>query len=160
MHAESFDPVEFFRAIHCSGARALLIGGQAMRALGLDMETKDYDFWLHRDDVALLNAALEPLDLIPDRAPEEIKGFYRLEGDEIVDVWVARSIPTVDGSRVSFDDLWSRRQQVEVSGAIVNLPTIEDLILTKRFGNRPKDAQDIHLLQALLRVQAERKEKP
>ncbi len=34
------------------------------------------------------------------------------------------------------------------------LPTLDDLILTKRFGGRPKDLEDIRLLEAL------RKEEP
>jgi hypothetical protein len=152
MEGSAFEEVEFFRAIAASGARALLIGRQALIALGLPVLTRDYDYWLHIDDAALLNAAVKPFELRPNRTPEEARkhGRYVLENDENVDVLVARSVPTVDGVRVSFDDVWERRQTVEVAdGVHVHLPSVEDLILTKRFGARPKDAEDIRMLEAM-----------
>jgi hypothetical protein len=51
---------------------------------------------------------------------------------------------------VSFDDLWVRRQAVGLAPDVdVQIPAIEDLILTKRFANRPKDLEDIRLLRIL-----------
>jgi hypothetical protein len=38
--------VSFFRELHRSGARALLIGRRALVLLGLPVLTADYDFWL------------------------------------------------------------------------------------------------------------------
>ncbi|MFO0588375.1 MAG: hypothetical protein U0441_12575 [Polyangiaceae bacterium] len=152
MEGSAFEELEFFRAIAASGARALLIGRQALIALGLPVLTRDYDYWVHIDDAALLNAAVRPFDLRPNRTPEEARahGRYVLQNDEMVDVLVARSVPTVDGVRVLFDEVWERRQAVEVAdGVAIQLPSIEDLILTKRFGARPKDAEDIRLLQTV-----------
>lgn len=152
MEGSAFEEVAFFRAIAASGARALLIGRQALIALGLPVLTRDYDYWVHIDDAGLLNAAVRPFDLRPSRTPEEARthGRYMLQNDETVDVLVARSVPTVDGVRVSFDDVWERRQQVVVAdGVRIQLPSVEDLILTKRFGARPKDAEDIRLLEAV-----------
>lgn len=59
---------------------------------------------------------------MPTRSPEEAgrAGRYVLENDEHVDVLVARSVPIVD-----------------------------DLILTKQIQPRPKDLEDIRLLNAL-----------
>ena len=34
-------------------------------------------------------------------------------------------------------------------GRSLAVPTLDDLILTKRFGGRPKDLEDIRLLEAL-----------
>ena len=51
-----FDPRDFFASIEQSGARALLIGRQALIALGLPLVTADYDFWIHVDDIALVSA--------------------------------------------------------------------------------------------------------
>jgi len=152
-----FDEAELFRAIVASGARALLIGRRALIALGIPVLTADYDFWLHIDDIAAFNAAVEPLGLLPSRSPDEARGRgrYVLENDERVDVLVARTVPTVDGVRVSFEDVWARRQSLEVaSGVALAVPALDDLILTKRFGGRPKDLEDIRLLEAL------RKEEP
>jgi hypothetical protein len=107
-----FDEAEFFRAVHESGARALLIERRALVALGIPVLTADYDFWIHVDDIALFYAAVEPMDLWPTRTPEEARsrGRYVPENDERVDVLVARSAPTTDGVRVAFDEPWERRR--------------------------------------------------
>jgi hypothetical protein len=151
-----FDEAELFRAIAVSGARALLIGRRALIALGIPVLTADYDFWLHIDDIAAFNAAVEPQSLLPSRAPEEARarGRYVLENAERIDVLVARAVPTVDGVRVSFEDVWTRRQALDVApGIALAVPALDDLILTKRFGGRPKDLEDIRLLEALRKEQ-------
>ena len=156
MQASEFDETEFFRAIARSGARALLIGRRALVALGLPVLTADYDFWLHIDDIQAFNAAVEAQGLASSRTPEEARGRgrYVLENDERVDVLVARSVPTVDGVRVAFDDVWARRREMELAaGATIAIPGLDDLILTKRFGGRPKDLEDIRLLEALRKEQ-------
>jgi hypothetical protein len=147
-----WDEIELFRAIERSGARAVMIGRQALVALGLPVVTGDYDFWVHIDDMDRLNAGLASLGLVPTRAPEEARrtGRYVLEGDERVDVLVAREVPTVDGLRVAFDDVWARRRAQTITDEVrVWLPSLEDLIATKRFAARPKDLEDIRLLEVL-----------
>jgi hypothetical protein len=152
MQGTEFDEADFFRAIAASGARALLIGRRALVALGIPVLTADYDFWIHIDDIAAFNAAIETQGLHPSRTPEEARGRgrYVLENDERVDVLVARSVPTVDGVRVAFEEVWSRRRTLEVAAGVgVAVPELDDLILTKRFAGRPKDLEDIRLLEAL-----------
>jgi hypothetical protein len=154
MRGSEFDENEFFRRIAMSGARALLIGRQALIALGIPVSTRDYDYWIHIDDIAIFNESISSLGFAANRSPEEarIHGRYVLENDERVDVLVARVVPAIGGPRVAFDDVWPRRRALEVApGIAVQLPTVDDLILTKRFGARPKDAEDIRLLQELLR---------
>ena len=157
MQGSEFDEAEFFRAIAASGARALLIGRRALVALGIPVLTADYDFWLHIEDIAAFNAAMEPQGLFPTRTLEEARnrGRYVLENDERVDVLVARLVPTADGVRVAFDDVWTRRRALEIApGIAVAVPALDDLILTKRFGGRPKDLEDIRLLEALRKEEA------
>ena len=154
MEGTDFDEAEFFGAIARSGARALLIGRRALIVLGMPLLTADYDFWLHADDASLLNAAAEPFGLVPTRTPEEArsKGRYALENDEHVDVLVARSVSTTDGKEVEFDGVWTRRQTIQATPAVpIAIPCIDDLILTKRFGGRQKDLEDIRLLEAYRR---------
>jgi hypothetical protein len=156
VQVSNFDEAEFFRSIVGSGARALLIGRRALVALGLPVLTADYDFWLHIDDITAFNAAVERQGLSASRTPDEARGRgrYVLENDERVDVLVARSVPTVDGVRVAFDDVWTRRRGIEVApGVTIAVPALDDLILTKRFGGRPKDLEDIRLLEALRKEQ-------
>jgi hypothetical protein len=161
MEGTRFDEVEFFRAIERSGARTLLVGRRALIALGLPVLTADYDLWVHVDDIPALNEALKDLDLHPTLSPQEARaaGRYVLENDEHVDVLVARGVSTVDGIMVTFDDLWLRRLSLEVGrDARIAIPTIDDLILTKRFRRRAKDAEDIRLLE-ILREEEEKEEK-
>ena len=152
MQGSEFDEADFFRAVAESGARALLIGRRALIALGLPVLTVDYDFWIHVDDAARFNAAAEPFGLLPTHTPDEARarGRYVLQNDERVDVLVARSVPTVDGVRVAFDDLWNRRRLLAAGERVsIAVPELDDLILTKRFGGRPKDLEDIRLLESL-----------
>ena len=152
MRSAEFDELAFFRSIHQSGARALLIGRRALVLLGLPVLTADYDFWISIDDIEAFNSAAARSELTPslDRDTARQRGRYVLENDEHVDVMVARSVPTVDGLSVAFDDVWSRRHTIALApDAVVCLPDIDDLILTKRFANRPKDVEDIRLLNVL-----------
>lgn len=148
----AFDEDLFFRAIARSDVRALLIGRRALIALGLPLNTRDYDFWVHIDDTQRFNELAEPFDLFPNRSPEEARkvGRYVLEGDEHVDVLISREVPTVDGERVSFEALWSNREPIEVAPhVLIHRPSLDGLILTKRFANRPKDAEDLRMLAVL-----------
>lgn len=114
--------------------------------------TVDYDFWLHRDDISAFNDAVAPFGLVPNRDASSALsvGRYVLENSERVDVLVAREVPTVDGERVRFDDVWARRVVLDLGYQLgIALPCLDDLILTKRFGARPKDAEDIRMLLAL-----------
>ena len=152
MEQTHFEETEFFAAIAASAARALLIGRRALIALGLPLLTRDYDFWIHADDISLFNVALSRLDLLPNHSPDEarLRGRYVLENDERVDVIVARVVYTVDKIKVAFDDVWARRRLIEVQSSVqASIPSLDDLILTKRFGARPKDAEDIRMLEAL-----------
>lgn len=81
------------------------------------MSTADYDFRIHRDDIAAFNEILARFERTPDRSPHDaqLHGRYVLANDEKVDVVVAR----------------------------------DDLIRTKRFAARPKDLEDIRLLEIL-----------
>lgn len=152
MQGAPVDRAALFAAVERSGVRALLIGRQALIALGLPVNTGDFDFWIDADGIESFNAALEPLDLHPTREPAEARarGRYVLENDERVDVIVARTVSTIDGEQVSFESLWQRRTEIDIgNGTKAVLPAIDDLIRTKRFAARPKDAEDIRLLEVL-----------
>ncbi len=155
MQATAFDEIAFFRAIATSEARALLIGRRAMIALGMPVMTADYDFWLAAEDIERFNGALRPFEMVPTRTPEDARahGRYVLENDEHVDIMVARAASTVDGALVRFDDVWARHVRPTIAeGVTVAMPCLDDLILTKRFGGRPRDADDIRWLERLREV--------
>jgi hypothetical protein len=151
MQPSRFDELAFFRELHHSGARALLIGRRALVLLGLPVLTADYDFWIGADDIATFNAVAERFELRPTRTPDEARraGRYVLENDEHVDVLVARALPTAGGQTIEFEAMWSRRQFVPLHDVQVTVPSIDDLILTKQVSARPKDVEDIRLLRIL-----------
>ena len=154
VQASPFEETAFYASIARSPARALLIGRRAMAALGTPMGTYDYDFWLHPDDIETFNEAVAQFDLVPNRTAEAARsvGRYVLENSERVDVLVARQVSTVDGTPVRFDELYARAHRFEVAaGAIIAVPTVSDLISTKRFAVRAKDLEDLRLLEALRR---------
>lgn len=154
MDGEDFDESALFRALAGSGARVLLIGRRALIALGLPLLTADYDLWIHIEDIELLNGAVEPLGFVPSRPPAAARsaGRYVLEDGEHVDVLVARAATTQDGVRVTFDDVWSRRDELSYDAAVkLAIPSIDDLILTKRWSMRDKDVADVRMLEALKR---------
>ncbi|MBN1773383.1 MAG: hypothetical protein JXB32_19130 [Deltaproteobacteria bacterium] len=154
MEGPAFDEGDLFRAIAASGARALLIGRRAMVAYGLPVLTADYDLWIDPDDVEALNAALAPLGLRPTRPPDEARraGRYVLENDEHVDVLLARHGRPVDGATLAHADAWARRKLLRWDDATaVAVPSLDDLILTKRWAGRDKDVADLRLLEALRR---------
>ena len=65
---------------------------------------------------------------------------------------VARAASTKDGEVVALNDVWARRQRLPYKGAVVvAVPTIDDLIRTKRWSMRPRDVTDIELLEGLRR---------
>jgi len=154
VEAEIFDEGEFFAALARSSARVLLIGRRALIALGLPMVTADYDLWVHIDDIAELNRAVEPFDLVPTYTPDMARqrGRYVLENSEHVDVLVARSRSAPDGTKLAFDDAWARRESIPYAGSVsMAVPSIDDLILTKRWAMRDKDIADIRFLEGLKR---------
>ena len=146
------DEGELFRALEASGARVLLIGRRALIVLGAPVLTADYDLWIPSSDIEKLNRALEPLELYPNYEPEQARrrGRYVLENDERVDVLVARQMSTQDGQRTSFDEVWSRRRSEQYDErTMVAIPSIADLITTKKWAMRQKDLVDIQFLEAL-----------
>lgn len=152
MRGSEFDELEFFRAIHTSAVRALLIGRRALVLMGLPVLTADYDFWIDIEGIAGFNAAAATCDLHPTVDPGEARrrGRYALENDEHVDVLVARAVTTVDGVAVDFEAVWAQRRAVTLAPDVeVQRPAVDDLILTKRFADRPKDLEDIRLLRML-----------
>jgi hypothetical protein len=143
---------DLFGAMANSGARILLIGRQALVLLGLPVNTADIDVWLHPDDIEAFNRAMEPLGFSANRGPGEARGAgrYVLENDEHIDVLVAKVVRNNAGQEVGFEEIFSRRRSVEVApGVNVAVPALDDLIATKRFGSRPRDAEDIRLLERL-----------
>jgi hypothetical protein len=131
-----------------------MIGRRALGMLGAPVLTSDYEIRVHIDDIEKLNASLDVLGLFATKTAEEARatGRYVFENDIRVDVMVARSASTPDGVRLDFDGAWERRQTLDLGdGLLLALPSIDDLITTKRWASRPKDMIDIQWLEVARR---------
>lgn len=158
MKGPEHDEEDLLRAIASCGARVLMIGRRALVMLGAPVLTGDYDVWVHFDDIEKLNAALEALGLFATKSPAQARATrrYVFENDVRVDVMVARSASTPEGDRLDFESAWERRQAVDIGkGIILALPSVDDLITTKRWGSRPKDMIDIQWLEMTRRASRE-----
>lgn len=115
--------------------------------------TGDFDFWIDIDDIEKFNAAFAGVEQLPNRTPDEARrtGRYVIENGHRVDVMVARGKTAPDGTSLTFDVAWQRRQAVELFGATIYVPSIDDLITTKRWASRARDLADIQWLEALRR---------
>lgn len=148
--------VGLLKAVNAAGVRYLLIGRQACILHGLPVDTFDYDVWVDPDPSNLdsLLRLAEPLDLIPsverDRLPSV--PFFHLENDTKIDVWKVREFRLATGEKLTFGDAYVRRMDVrdDERKLVIPIPCLEDLILLKRLGGRPKDVEDVKALQALL----------
>jgi hypothetical protein len=157
--ASEFDEAGLFAAVEKSGVRALLIGRGALVVLGVPVVTADYDFWMPGEDIERLNAAVEPLDLYPNHPPDDARkrARYVLENGKRVDVLIAQRMSGKDGDVAMFEDVWQRRltKRYDEHTHVV-LPSLDDLIRTKRWSLRPKDVLDIQMLEALRAQEQER----
>jgi hypothetical protein len=72
-----------------------------------------------------------------------------LENGEHIDVLIARQLQAITGETLAFDDAWTRRERADLQGVPVYLPALADLNVTTRVAPRPKDQEDIRLLEVL-----------
>jgi hypothetical protein len=152
--APLIEPLQFLKDIHQNGVRYLLIGRQAVIAYGGPVQSMDYDIFIDSSEENLdkLLAIAKKYELLPSLAKDQIsKHFkFRLENDFIVDVFRAKTLAISKSQKVSFTDLFARKEVLKgEEGLELNLPSIDDLILLKKLRSSPKDLQDIAYLKAL-----------
>ena len=63
--------------------------------------------------------------------------------------WLAQSLAAVLREAMAVEEPAGTSPGWQHACAHFQVPSIDDLILTKRFANRPKDLEDIRLLQIL-----------
>jgi hypothetical protein len=155
------EPIEFLNELHKAGVRYLLIGRRSIIAYGGPVQTMDYDIYVDRKEsnLDLFLKIAGNFDLLPSISKEEIKRHFKfkLENDFTIDVFCPRYFSTGKGKKVSFDELYERRNIAKgETGLKINLPSIDDLIELKRLGSRPKDIEDIKYLEGIKKQQKDR----
>jgi hypothetical protein len=144
---------EFLQQMTTSGVRYLLIGGQAMRLMGMPRYSMDWDFFVpprDEENFAKLNALLEedldePLVPLGSRGENFIQTYQTRWGV----LQFHLGLPGVP----AFDEA-ERRAVVRLSenGIPVKCLCGPDLMAAKKAADRPQDQADIEFLTELQRL--------
>ncbi len=138
-----------FASLNSHSVEYLVIGGVAAIAYGVPRMTLDLDLVIRptADNAKqLLDAFIEvgfgtaALTSTEELLANEITIFKdRLRID------VQTRSPGID-----FDAAWARRNTIDLEGSPVELVSLPDLIASKRAAARPRDLEDVQLLERLL----------
>lgn len=165
--AESgFDPERIIEALDRHGVDYLLVGGLAANAYGATRPTHDVDCMPERSQ--------ENLDRLA-AAMRELGARFRVDGDpdaealkvpldaamlDRVQVATWRTdaglfdtladIPDRDGRRVGYTVLVGDAETIRIHGYEVRTASLEAIVASKQYANRPKDHEALPELEALV----------
>lgn len=159
------DLLRIFQALNDNNARYLVVGGVAVVLHGYPRFTADLDLVLalEPENAARALEALGRLGFRP-RAPVSLsafaesaqrQGWIKEKGLTVFSLWnPSMPLTEVDlfvEEPFPFDEAFARGFRVEVDGIRVFVASIDDLIELKRRAGRPKDIEDIRVLEAMKR---------
>lgn len=136
-------------ALNDSKTEYLVVGAYAMAAFGCPRATGDLDIWIGHSiknaelawqALASFGATLGELQVSDLASPDIV--FQIGVRPERIDI-----ITSIDG--IEFHDAWQRHRVINLSGIVVNVIGLEDLILNKQSTGRLKDAVDVELLKKM-----------
>ncbi len=128
----------------------LLIGGRAMKMLGMSRDTEDYDYWVNINKSnyeSVYETVIEMLGYAPNfRSEQLLKPKKKLPLPGNVEV-----ITSVDN--LAFQDIFSRSIHGKLEGEEVKYPCPCDMLKLKKISakdsSRKIDADDIAFLEKL-----------
>lgn len=146
------------QTLHRHGVECVVVGGIAARLHGASHQTEDFDLVARYDvdNLRRLAAAMRELgayirtdgylDEATREASKRLVHEEHLARTEIT-TWnsdagqfdVLRNIPDVDGARQSYEDLAERATEATYGGIVVRLATLDDIVASKEWADRPKD---------------------
>jgi hypothetical protein len=143
------DLIDLLAAFENSGVEYLVIGGWAVSSHSRPRYTKDLDLWIGSEQPNLLCVveALKDFGAPPALITEALSmgedEFFFL-GKSPARVDILRTIPGVD-----FREAWARRVRMRWDQMMVNLISIDDLIVAKEAAGRPQDLADAKALRSM-----------
>jgi hypothetical protein len=133
--------------LHVHDVRYVVIGGIAAIVHGVPRTTFDVDLLIEASEpnAARLLKALEAagIDSAALTTPQQLLAHEITIFKDVVRVDVQTSTPGL-----SFADAWHRRVEREVSGVPYWILSKPDLIAAKRAAGRPKDLEDVRVLES------------
>lgn len=134
---------------HQLGIRYLVVGGQAMRALGVDRQTRDLDIWIARDhaNAEALTCYMQRVQNVPPLERLQQPNFKFTVGDPAcpeVDI-----LTSVAGDP-PFEVAFARAERLMLDGRRIPVVTIADLLAIKEASAKimEQDAADPDLMEA------------
>ena len=138
---------DVFRCLHVHDVRYVVIGGIAAIVHGVPRTTFDVDLLIEASEpnAARLLKALEAagIDSAALTTPQQLLAHEITIFKDVVRIDVQTSTPGL-----SFADAWHRRVEREVSGVPYWILSKPDLIAAKRAVGRPKDLEDVRVLES------------
>jgi predicted nucleotidyltransferase len=138
--------LEMARLFEHHGVKAMLIGAYAVAAFGHVRNTKDIDFWVEAspENAARVLAALTDFGAVGTFSLEKLSredNIVHLSGDG----W---AIDILTGVRwPKFAACYERAISTPLSGVILKVVSLEDLIVMKKYAGRPQDLADVAMLE-------------
>lgn len=157
--------IKLFKILNQYQVKYLICGGLAVNIYGIPRMTADIDILLDFEEANLsgFENAVKTL-LYTSTIPISLKTFVSKEEREkaskeknliaysffnsqvgFVNLDVLIDVP------VEFNELWKNKTEKKTGDVILNLVSIEDLILLKKYANRIQDQNDVLLLSKLLK---------
>jgi hypothetical protein len=149
------------------GVEYLVVGGIGAQLLGASRATSDFDALpsTTRDNLTRLAAAMKELNArlrVEGMTDDEAKALpVRIDADSLglmdISTWrtdageldVLTAIPTRGGGRADYDQVATTAERVEVDGVVVQVASLEVIIASKEWADRPKDHEALPELHQL-----------
>jgi hypothetical protein len=150
----------------------LLVGGVSCAAYGAQRVTKDFDCLPDRSDANMTRLAAAMADLharlrVAGMTDDEARQLpVRLDATMLksmeISTWrtdagdldILNEMPTRDGRRQRYEDLTGRAVEVVIGCTAVRLASLDDVISSKEWADRPKDREALPELYDLRAKQA------
>lgn len=162
------DADRIVRTLHTHGVDCVVVGGVGANLYGAKRVTEDLDLVARYDVENLrrlvgamreLGAYVRTDGYVDDATLEVSKHLVHVDhlARTEITTWhsdagpfdVLRNIPDADGARRDYDELVARSSEVVHGGVIVRIASLDDIVASKRWANRPKDQQALPELYRL-----------
>jgi hypothetical protein len=158
-----------FASLQRDDVRYLVVGGVAVVLHGHPRFTADLDLVVALDpgNAARALAALgrlgyrprDPVDAAQFADPSVRQRWMDEKGLTVFTLWSpahpATEVDLFVREPFPFDEAWARATTIDLGGVRVPVASIEDLVALKRAAGRPKDLEDVRVLEALARERSD-----
>jgi hypothetical protein len=164
----SFDPERIVRTLTAHGVACVIVGGIGAQLHGAARPTMDFDLVADfgRQNLRRLAAAMRELGArtrtegyVDEATLEASKALVHEDFFERMEIttWdtdagaldVLRNIPAADGARQTYQDLAERSTNTQYGTVVVKVASLDDIVASKQWANRPKDTAALPELRSL-----------